>query len=283
VTATEVLTVQVGQDGGSVGGGGAGGNGFFGGGGGGGASSVLNGSTPLVIAGGGGGSGGDGFDGAGGGGNAGSGGGNGAGNCGGTGGGDPGVGSTPGQGGHADGCGSAGSAGVGGAGGAGGSGNPEVGGGGGGGGYAGGGGGGGGNGGGGGGGGSSYTVDPNAVIVTDTTATPLIKISYTIPPEPTSLAAAPQLDFRAPARSVGEFVVSATLTSNGQPVAGQSISFNVGPVRLCTEPTNSNGVARCRLNLLQELVVVLSNHYSASFAGNPPLLPSSASTPAVEF
>jgi hypothetical protein len=54
---------------------------------------------------------------------------------------------------------------------------------------------------------------------------PLVKISWTIPAAATSLTAAPQLDLRAPRLGVGLGTVSATLTSGGNPVAGQQITF----------------------------------------------------------
>jgi hypothetical protein len=60
----------------------------------------------------------------------------------------------------------------------------------------------------------------------------LVKISWTIPAAATSLTAAPQLDLRAPRLGVGLGTVSATLTSGGNPVAGQQITFTAdAPLR----------------------------------------------------
>jgi hypothetical protein len=95
----------------------------------------------------------------------------------------------------------------------------------------------------------------------------------------TNLTAAPELDLAHLALGVGRNVVSATLTSGGQPLAGKSISFSAGPFHLCTATTNNNGVASCRLSPDLGLLVVLVGHYSANFVGATPYLPSSASTP----
>ncbi len=66
-------------------------------------------------------------------------------------------------------------------------------------------------------------------------------------------------------------VLSATLTSNGQPVAGQTITFeaNAGshPV-LCTGVTNANGVASCSSGLTGLTTTILSGGILAVYGGN---------------
>ena len=100
-------------------------------------------------------------------------------------------------------------------------------------------------------------------------------------PAATTLTAGPELVLALPRAGVGVGVVSATLTSAGHGVAGESISFSVGAFHLCNAVTNGSGVATCRLSPNLALLVFLSGHYSASFAGNSQYAPSSASTPTV--
>jgi hypothetical protein len=97
----------------------------------------------------------------------------------------------------------------------------------------------------------------------------------------TSLTAFPQLDFLNPPISVGEFWVGARLTAGGVGVSGQTITFSLGRQTLCTAQTNSSGFAHCRINLLQEALVLIEGGYQASFAANTSYLASNASTPAI--
>ena len=111
-------------------------------------------------------------------------------------------------------------------------------------------------------------------------------ITYTVqaaPPAPTTLTAAPQLVFFPLPTGIGLTHLSATLTSDGSPVEGMSISFAARSLHLCTAQTNAQGVASCSPTLLGEIVVLLTNHYSASFAGNSQYLSSTASTAAIEL
>jgi hypothetical protein len=111
-------------------------------------------------------------------------------------------------------------------------------------------------------------------------------ITYTVvaaEAAPTALTAAPQFVFFPPPNGVGFTLVSATLTSGGSPVEGMSISFAVGKLHVCTAQTNPEGVATCTPTFLEELEVLLANHYSASFAGDSDYLPSSATTDAIEL
>ena len=49
--------------------------------------------------------------------------------------------------------------------------------------------------------------------------------------------------------------MTATLTSLGSPVMGQSVSFGTGSHVLCMATTNARGVARCKLTGWQTLLV----------------------------
>jgi hypothetical protein len=109
-----------------------------------------------------------------------------------------------------------------------------------------------------------------------------VVLTYTVATA-TSLSAAPQLVFFQPAEGVGLGVVSATLTAGGNPLSGQQITFSVHGRVLCTQSTNSTGVARCRLSWFQELAVIFANGYSASFGGSTAYAGSTASTPAIEL
>jgi hypothetical protein len=106
--------------------------------------------------------------------------------------------------------------------------------------------------------------------------------AYELQDAPTVLRAAPQLVL-IPFGGVGLGRVSATLTSSGQPLAGHTISFTSGTTGLCSATTGANGTASCALGPLAELSVLISNSYTASFAGDGGYLPSSATTPAIEL
>ncbi|MFF3159687.1 hypothetical protein ACFVRE_40785, partial [Streptomyces sp. NPDC057910] len=71
--------------------------------------------------------------------------------------------------------------------------------------------------------------------------------------------------------------LTATLTSNGTPVAGQTITFTTrnGGVALCTATTNTQGVATCNATLTQGLVGntvvnigLLLGGYRAAYSGD---------------
>jgi hypothetical protein len=59
-------------------------------------------------------------------------------------------------------------------------------------------------------------------------------------------------------------------------VSGKTITFKVGSAVICSAATNSAGTASCS-GLGPGLSIVLSNGYTATFAGGGGLLPSSAS------
>jgi hypothetical protein len=71
---------------------------------------------------------------------------------------------------------------------------------------------------------------------------------------------------------------SATLTANGNPVAGEPVTFKAGNRTICTATTNASGLAKCTVPLAGLLSVLLSGGYDATYAGNGPLDPSSDHT-----
>lgn len=126
---------------------------------------------------------------------------------------------------------------------------------------------------------ATYNGDTNNSSVTSGTAAEPV----TIKAAATSLAAAPQVVLLDPREGVGLGVVEATLTSAGKPVSGQTITFSVAGRQLCSAKTNASGVARCTVSLFNELLVLLRNQYTASYAATTGYTSSTASTPAVEL
>ena len=80
---------------------------------------------------------------------------------------------------------------------------------------------------------------------------------------------------------VGLLHVSATLTTNNTPLASKTVTFTSGKTKLCTAQTNTKGVAACQISVLQEVVVLLNNSYTATFNGDTGYTASTASTPAI--
>lgn len=105
--------------------------------------------------------------------------------------------------------------------------------------------------------------------------------SYTVIQATTTVTPEPQLIFTKPLSGAGLFSVKATLvTSAGAPIVGASVTFTSGKTALCTAVTTVSGDASCKLGLIPELVVLLHDSYTASFAGNADDAASSATTPA---
>ena len=96
----------------------------------------------------------------------------------------------------------------------------------------------------------------------------------------TTIEPAPQVQIPG-LSGVGLLHVSATLTTNNTPLAGKTVTFTTGKTKLCTAQTNPKGVAACQINVLQEVVVLLNNSYTASFSGDSNYTASTASTPAI--
>jgi DNA-binding beta-propeller fold protein YncE len=99
---------------------------------------------------------------------------------------------------------------------------------------------------------------------------------------PTTIRPAPQVAIPA-LSGVGLLHVSATLTTNNTPLAGKTVAFTAGKTKLCSAQTNTKGVAACQINVLQEVVVLLNNSYTASFSGDTAYTASTASTPAISI
>ncbi|MEY9844188.1 hypothetical protein ABH940_001255 [Streptacidiphilus sp. BW17] len=112
----------------------------------------------------------------------------------------------------------------------------------------------------------------NAAGVTGTSA----PISFTVPigPKPSTLTytGAKTADYH------DAFTASASLTSDGSPVAGAPVSFalgNGGPGQTCSATTDATGSASCQLMPSQ---VAGSTTVTANYAGTAQTLPSHAST-----
>ncbi len=106
---------------------------------------------------------------------------------------------------------------------------------------------------------------------------------YTVTPAATSLAAAPQLVIFPPPAGIGLGKVSATLTSGGQPLEGQTISFTAGSHAVCTAQTGASGAATCMLGLIKELEVLGNGGYTATYAAGTDYSGSTAKAAAIEF
>jgi YVTN family beta-propeller protein len=100
----------------------------------------------------------------------------------------------------------------------------------------------------------------------------------TILPDPTTLTAGPGHLSLLPLGVTG---LNATLTSNGTPLAGQTIDFTAtGGTPLCQAVTNASGYATCNaIPPILATVSVLLGGYNATFAGTVYYKPSSAHGP----
>jgi hypothetical protein len=98
---------------------------------------------------------------------------------------------------------------------------------------------------------------------------------------PTTLTATPAIA-QLSGLKIYLFGLNGTLTANGAPVSGQTITFTVGGTTICSAVTNSAGTASCN-GIASALSIILANGYKATFAGNPPYLPSSTTAPLITF
>lgn len=75
----------------------------------------------------------------------------------------------------------------------------------------------------------------------------------------------------------GLVLLSARLTTSvtGKGLGGQTIVFKIGSATLCTAVTGANGAASC-VALLTLSEFIEANTYTASYAGSPPYLKSTA-------
>jgi hypothetical protein len=115
------------------------------------------------------------------------------------------------------------------------------------------------------------SLGPHTITVTATSKDGLSAqqtASYTVIQATTTLSAEPQLIFTKPLSGAGLFHVNATLlTSAGGPVEGATITFISGKTALCTAVTTEAGHASCTIKLLPEIIVLLRDSYTASYAG----------------
>lgn len=135
--------------------------------------------------------------------------------------------------------------------------------------------------------GSTFAIGNTTVTCTATDADDAnspVSATFTVDvtAAPTHLTAYPQL-VALPPGGIGLFTVGATLTSGGVPLAGEPIVFSVGGTFLCSAVTSPSGTASCGIGLFQELDVVLSAYYTASFAGDGDFLGSTGSTFTLEL
>ena len=129
------------------------------------------------------------------------------------------------------------------------------------------------------------TVGPHTFTVTALDSdgqTTSATSNYTVSAAPTTLAALPQLVI-FPLGGIGAGTVSAVLVSGGQPVVGANVVFSVIGIPVCEATTNSTGTASCSINILAELIAIIVNNYTASFAGNAQYGASAASTPVIDL
>ncbi len=131
-------------------------------------------------------------------------------------------------------------------------------------------------------------VGPHTMIVTAVSSdgqetTDTISYAVTSTAAPTALSASPQLVLLGSPAGIGLRKFSATLTSEGQPVEGQTVSFTVGSLHLCTATTSQTGVAECEAGIAPEIVVILANHYTATYAGTTDYQPATATAAAIEI
>jgi hypothetical protein len=110
------------------------------------------------------------------------------------------------------------------------------------------------------------TVTCTATDAAGNTATKTFKVTVTR--IPTALTAG---------TIIGSLVsnASATLTANGAPLAGKTVTFTAGGTTLCSATTNGAGVAKCTYSTLKLLNTVLTLGYSSNFGGDAVYAPSS--------
>jgi hypothetical protein len=133
---------------------------------------------------------------------------------------------------------------------------------------------------------NTTTPGSNSFSVTATDAdgqSTTVTRSYKVVAASSSLEAWPQLVEFEPFVGIGSGVVAATLTSSGHPVSGQTIYFTVGSTALCHATTNAAGYAICAISPINQALLYITNHYSASYSTTTDYTGSTATTPVVTF
>jgi hypothetical protein len=77
--------------------------------------------------------------------------------------------------------------------------------------------------------------------------------------------------------------LSAVLTSAGQPLAGQTVTFSIGSSPVCSAVTDATGTARCADPGDTVSPAILSNGYEATYAGGSTYSASSSAGPLVDL
>ena len=124
-----------------------------------------------------------------------------------------------------------------------------------------------------------YTINGNTIVVGMSVAQPgdWIRVLTRGTPAPTTLTA----EKATLSAALGLTAVSATLTSNGSPLAGQTITFTASDgTPICTAVTNAEGRASCTsASPLPVAIPILLGGYTATFAGTEQYMPSTAQGP----
>lgn len=127
----------------------------------------------------------------------------------------------------------------------------------------------------------SFTVD--AADGADNTATETV--SYRVRKAPTVVSPRPLL-LRVRSGSaevtVGEVSAKLTYGPKAKPATGRRVVFRAGATELCTATANASGTASCFFPLTDVMSPLLSFGYTAVFAGDANLLPSSSAAPAAD-
>jgi hypothetical protein len=96
----------------------------------------------------------------------------------------------------------------------------------------------------------------------------------------TTLVATPQI-ILLPLSSIYPAVQAKLTTVGNLPVPGETVTFTAAGQTLCSAVTNAAGVAQCLPTGAGELYVLVSDGYTASFAGDALFLPSSGGAQAI--
>jgi hypothetical protein len=121
-------------------------------------------------------------------------------------------------------------------------------------------------------------------VVTDAAdGTITIPITATPVAEPTTLSANPALlSLTTSGLVLNPLVFTATLRGQGNtPLPGQTVAFSARGTPLCTGVTNAGGIATCSSLGSAGILAMLAGGYTATFAGTPLALPSTATGPLI--
>lgn len=126
----------------------------------------------------------------------------------------------------------------------------------------------------------SYSGDATHSPAASSCGLATAKVEAAAPAVATSLKAAPILG-TVPALSLVVVRATLTRTSNGKPIAGQTVTFSAGSTTLCSAKTNASGVAACTSPIKRLQALVSLRGYTARFDGTSKLLASTAAAPII--